>query len=205
MAASSLLKFSVPLATNQSASSQGLLMPKMKYRYRVTFDSFGVNSDIVELTKQVKTAGRPKPEFETITLDVYNSKVNLIGKPKWSPINIVIRDDAVGNVSRAVGEQLQKQFDFLEQSSAASGIDYKFLTRIEMLDGGNGNFQPAILETWELYGCYVGNVEYGDLDYGSNDPLEITLAITYDNALQIGGAGGVGLNVGRTQGSVTTG
>lgn len=205
MSSSSLLKFSVPLATNQSASAQGLLMPKMKYRFRVTFDAFGVNSEIVELTKQVKTAGRPKPEFETITLDVYNSKVNLIGKPKWSPINVVIRDDAVGNVSKAVGQQLQKQFDFMEQSSAASGIDYKFLTRIEMLDGGNGGFQPAILETWEMYGCFVNNVEYGDLDYGSNDPLEITLSITFDNALQTGGTGGVGENVGRTQGSNTTG
>jgi hypothetical protein len=42
------------------------------------------------------------------------------------------------SVSKLVGEQVQKQFDFFEQASAASGIDYKFTTRIEMLDGGNG-------------------------------------------------------------------
>ncbi len=40
-----------------------------------------------------------------------------------------IRDDASGSVSKLVGEQLQKQMDFLEMASASSGIDYKFLTQ----------------------------------------------------------------------------
>jgi hypothetical protein len=46
---------------------------------------------------------------------------------------------------------MQKQFDFFEQSSAAAGGDYKFLMRVEMLDGGNGASTPSILETWECY------------------------------------------------------
>ena len=53
MSISSLTKFTVPLATNQSASTQGMLMPKLKFRYRVTFEGFGVSSELVELTKQV--------------------------------------------------------------------------------------------------------------------------------------------------------
>ena len=42
MAVASLSKFTVPLANNQSADSQGLLMPKLKYRFRATFVNFGV-------------------------------------------------------------------------------------------------------------------------------------------------------------------
>ena len=200
MSISSLTKFTVPLATNQSASTQGMLMPKLKFRYRVTFEGFGVSSELVELTKQVKTFKRPNPTFETITIDVYNSKINLTGKPKWEQVTCVLRDDAVGNVSKLVAEQLQKQFDFMEQSSAASGIDYKFITRLEMLDGGNGSHEPAVLETWEMYGCLLSGVEYGDMDYASNDPVEITLNIMMDNALQKPQGSGVGIDVGRTQG-----
>jgi hypothetical protein len=202
---SSLTKFTVPLATNQSASAQGLLMPKLKFRFRVSFENFGVSSNKVELTKQVKTFKRPSPTFETFQVHVYNSQVNLLGKPKWEAVTCVLRDDAGGNVSKLVGEQIQKQFDFMEQSSAASGIDYKFVTRLEMLDGGNGSHEPSILETWEMYGCLVSGVEYGDTDYGANEPVEITMTIMMDNAIQTPGGTGIGTDVGRTLGVSVTG
>jgi len=204
VAIASLTKFTVPLATSTSASAQGLLMPKMKYRFRVSFTSFGVSSNTTELTKQVKTFGRPKPDFDMVVLDVYNSRVNLIGKPKWSPITCVIRDDAVGNVSKLVGEQMQKQFDFAEQSSAASGGDYKFMILLEELDGGNGANTPTVLETWEMYGCLLTGVEYGDNDYGSSDAIELTLNIQFDNAIQSPTGTGIGTNVGRTLGTAAT-
>jgi hypothetical protein len=200
VAISSLTKFTVPLASNQSASTQGLLMPKLKYRFRVSFENFGVSSNTVELTKQVKSFKRPAPKFDPITLDVYNSKIHLLGKPQWDDIDCVLRDDAVGNVSQLVGEQIQRQFDFMEQSSASSGIDYKFVTRLEMLDGGNGANDPVVIETWEMYGCMLTGVSYGDSDYTSNDPIEITLTIKMDNALQTPGGTGVGTFVGRTLG-----
>ncbi|MCX7180696.1 MAG: hypothetical protein NTX56_18675 [Proteobacteria bacterium] len=206
MAISSLTKFTVPLATSQSASTQGLLMPKLRFRYRVSFIGFGVSaSNIVELTKQVKTFKRPSPTFETIVIDTYNSKVNLLGKPKWEAVSCVVRDDAAGNISKLVGEQLQKQFDFMEQSSAASGVDYKFVTHLEMLDGGNGAHEPHVLETWEMYGCLLSGVEYGDVDYASNETVDITLNIMFDNAIQTPQGTGVGTNVGRTLGKVITG
>ena len=100
---------------------------------------------------------------------------------------------------------MQKQFDFMEQSSAASGIDYKFTCKVEMLDGGNGAHEVAVLETWELYGCWLGNVAYGDVDYASNDPVELTLAIKFDNAVQTPDKSGIGTNIGRTLGNNVTG
>jgi hypothetical protein len=206
MAISSLSKFTVPLASDQSSSTQGLLMPKLKYRFRVTLDGFGANSEATtELTKQVMDVTRPTIAFDPIVIDVYNSRVNLAGKHTWTPLTLNVRDDVNGNVSKLVGLQLQKQFDFFEQASAASGIDYKFLTRIEILDGGNGSFQPAVLETWEVYGCYLENVNYNNLAYNANEPVNITMSIKYDNALQKNDGSGVGTNVGRTQNTMTTG
>ena len=205
MSVSSLTRFTVPLASDQSASSQGLLMPKLKYRFRAIFEGFGVTTPRSELTKQVKTCGRPKPKFNPVTVDVYNSKIKYAGKVDWDPISVVLRDDATGSVSKLVGEQLQKQFDFMEQASAASGIDYKFTSRIEMLDGGNGIHEPTVLETWELYGCWVDNVDYGELDYSSDESIDLTLSITFDNAIQTPTDSGVGASVVRTIGDVITG
>ena len=89
-------------------------------------------------------------------------------------------------------------------SSAASGIDYKFTTQFEVLDGGNGANAPVALETWTLYGCYVQGVNYNDANYGTNEAMTISMVIRFDNALQANGQG-VGAVVGRTLGDIATG
>jgi len=203
MATSSLTKMTVPLANDQSNPSQGLLMPKLKYRFRVTLQNFGVTVVSTELTKQVMDFTRPNVTFENIDLPIYNSTVKLAGKYSWADVTLQVRDDASGQVSQLVGEQLQKQLDFAEMSSASSGIDYKFLTYFEVLDGGNGNNAPVVLESWELLGCYLQGVNYNDFNYGTNEPATISLTIRFDNALQ-GPNQGVGNFVGRTLGDVAT-
>jgi hypothetical protein len=206
MAVSSLQRMTVPLASDQSSSTQGLLMPKLKYRFRVMFENFGISKPTTELTKQVVSFARPNLTFEEIALPVYNSTLKLAGKHSWADTTCEIRDDAGGNVTRLVGEQFQKQLDFFEMASAASGIDYKFTTRFEILDGGNGAAEPVVLETWELYGCYLKGADYGGMNYGESAPVTISMTIAYDNASQ--GApqtSGIGFAIGRTVGDVVTG
>jgi hypothetical protein len=205
MSVSSLTKFTVPIDGDQSAASQGLLMPKLKYRFRASFENFGVSSPRTEMTKQVIDLTRPAVTFEEMPIDIYNSKVYLIGKHAWDPVTVNLRDDVNGGVTKLVGEQLQKQFDFMEQSSASSGIDYKFITRFEILDGGNGANTPSVLETWELYGCFVQNVNYGDLNYASQEAATVAMTIRFDNAVQAPLGDGVGAAVARTTGITVTG
>ena len=205
MAVSSLTRMTVPLASDQSASTQGLLMPKLKYRFRVTFENFGVSTPRTELTKQVISFARPEVTFEEMLVPIYNSTLKLAGKHSWGDVTCELRDDAGGNVTKRVGEQLQRQLDFAEQASAAAGIDYKFVTRFEVLDGGNGTAQPVVLETWEIYGCYLKGVNYNDFNYGTSEAATISMTIAFDNAIQVGSPGGVGTTIGRTVGDVITG
>lgn len=184
MAIAALSNFTVPLASDQSASSQGMLMPKLSYRFRVNFENFGVSGSTTEMTKQIAEINRPTVELDDVIIDIYNSRIHYASKAKWTAITAKLRDDVTGNVSKLVGEQMQRQFDFYEQSTAASAGDYKFTLRIEMLDGGNGSTGPQVLETWEVYGCYVQKVTYGALAYNKNDPVMIELSINYDNAVQ---------------------
>ena len=210
MAITSLNNIGIP-TTNAANSTQVLLMPKLKYRFRVTLLGFGVAA-ATELTKQVQDVTRPKVSFEEMTLDVYNSKVKLAGRHALEPVTLTLRDDASGQVQKLVGQQIQKQFDFMEQASARSGIDYKFTTRIEVLDGGNGSGTNFTLETFELYGCFVQNADYGDANYSTNEHMTVALSIVYDNLSQFAAGatavspiGGIGAAVGRTIGAATTG
>ena len=210
MAITSLNNIGIP-TTNAAGSTQVLLMPKLKYRFRVTLLGFGVAA-ATELTKQVQDVTRPKVSFEEMALDVYNSKVKLAGRHTLEPVTLTLRDDASGQVQKMVGQQIQKQFDFMEQASARSGIDYKFTLRIEVLDGGNGLLVPSTLETFELYGCFIQNADYGDANYGTNEHMTVALTIAFDNLSQFAAGstavspiGGIGAAVGRTIGAATTG
>jgi hypothetical protein len=200
MATASQSLFNMTVASDNAGGNQGLLMPKLQYRFRVNFLNFGASSSSVELTKQVIDCSRPNVTFAEITVPIYNSTLYLAGKHTWNPMTVNVRDDASGTVSRLVGQQLQKQMDFVEQASAATGQDYKFQTNIEILDGGNGASAPSVLETWELYGCFLQTANYNTLNYGTNEAVTIAMTLRFDNAIQSPLASGVGASVGRALG-----
>ena len=205
MATASQSLFNMTVASDNAGGNQGLLMPKLQFRFRVNFLNFGTNTSTVELTKQVIDCARPQVQFQEITLPIYNSTMYLAGKHAWQTLAINIRDDASNSVSKLVGQQLQKQMDFVEQASAATGQDYKFQTNIEILDGGNGTSAPIVLETWELYGCFLQTANYNTLNYATNEAVTISLTLRFDNAIQSPIGSGVGSTIARTVGSIATG
>jgi len=172
-----LSKFNVP-----GAGEASLVQPKLSYRFRVTLTGFGGDSasdEVLTLTSQVVSVSRPSLTHDDVVVDVYNSRIFLAGKHTWDPITLTVRDDVTGNVARAIAKQLQQQVDHAGQTGAKTGQTYKFAMGIENLDGTD---DASILDKWTLGGCYIQNVNYGENNYATSDPLQITLQIKYDNA-----------------------
>lgn len=170
-----LEKFNVP------GGVEGVLVqPKLSYRFRVTLVSFGTNAETQQLTSQVVSVSRPSLTHDDVVVDVYNSRIFLAGKHTWDPITLTVRDDVTGGVAKAIASQIQRQVDHADQASTKAGSGYKFEMKIENLDGGNSEVE--VLDLWHLGGCYIQNVNYGENNYATSDPLQITIAIKYDNA-----------------------
>ena len=187
MPITTLQNISVP--TEGAGSNSSLLMPKLQYRFRVLLDNFGTTGGpdgTREVSRQVVDVTRPNISFEQMTIEAYNSRTYLAGKHTWEPITLTLREDANNNVQKVVGQQLQKQFDFFEQSSAVSSGTYKFQTRIEILDGGNGANGANVIDRFQLVGCYLESANYNTLAYATNEAVTTTLSIRYDNAIQFG-------------------
>jgi hypothetical protein len=169
-----LSKFGVPI----NGTRTGQFQPKIKHRFRVRVINFGPIAGGLELTQQVVTANRPNVNFEEGIMHSYNSVMYYSGKATWQETQLEVRDDITNSVSKLVGHQLQKQMNFFEQTSAAAGINYKFTTIMEIMDGGN----ETVFEQWTLEGCFLKSVDYQQLDYSSSDPVMINMTIRYDNA-----------------------
>lgn len=184
-------KFGVPVT---GTSGSGILMPKLKYRFRVSFlNNFGGSAEARVLTQNIQSVTRPKWSVEEVMIDSYNNKSYVQGKTIWDQINVTIRDDITNQVTKLVGAQIQRQMNHFQQTTPAAGSDYKFDMQVEILDGVNAGAS----EVWFLEGCFLTNVDYTDGDYSTNEPVQVIMQVRFDNATHFDGDNDVN---GRTAG-----
>ena len=119
------------------------IMPKLAYRFRVTFIGDGFSATP---TRSVISVTRPSLTHDEVILDAYNSRIYLAGKHSWDPISVVIRDDVDSAVLRELNNQLNRQVDHANQASSRAGSGYKFQMTVESLDGANPT--PGVLDKW---------------------------------------------------------
>jgi len=177
---STISDFGIP-----QVGSGGLLHPKHQDRWRVIFNKIGGDGvDSKNLSFQAVKVNRPTLTFEEIELHRYNSRAWVAGKHSWNECEMTIEDDITGTASRVIQSQLQRQKWLIGSDgpwlrAAPEGSMYKFSMNLDMLDGAE-----AVLETWQLEGCWLKVANYGDLDYRENNKVEISLTVRYDNARQ---------------------
>lgn len=179
----------------------GVLHPKQKYRWQVTFVGLAalvptVNSR--DLTRQATDVSRPSLSFAETTIHRYNSTGYVAGKYEWADMKLTIEDDITGLASAAIQGQLQTQQRLIGAdlpsnwlNSAATGSDYMFGTILQLLDGNEG-----IVEQWNVEGCWIKNADYGEMSYNSSDAVNISLTIRFNQASQILTGNGYGTALG---------
>ena len=166
----------------------GILQPKQKNRWRITFANLGGGEDSQPLSMQAITVTRPVLSFEEVQLDRYVSRAWIAGKYTFEPMTLVFEDDVTGSASKVLQAQLQKQQWLIGAegqwlAAAGEGSLYKFVTYLDLLDGNE-----QLIEKWTVEGCWLQNVDYTDLDYAAGDAVTISTTIRYDHARQnIGG------------------
>lgn len=175
----------------------GILHPKHKNRWRVTFANLGGGVDSQPVSMQATKINRPHLKFEKVQLHRYNSISYIATKHSFEPLNLTLQDDVTGTASRVLQAQLQKQQWLIGAegqwlAAAGEGSVYKFVTYLDMLDGND-----QVIEKWTIEGCWIEDADWGELAYETGEPVEIQLVISLDNARQVlGGYKGPGIATG---------
>lgn len=162
----------------------GILQPKLKNLWRVTFANLGGGADSQPLSLQAVNATRPSLSFDEVELHRYNSRAFIAGKHNFEPMTITFEDDVTGTASRVIQEQLQKQQWLIGAEGpwlgkGEEGSLYKFVTYLDLMDG-----KEQVIEKWTVEGCFFQAVDYTDLDYSDSAAVQITCTIRYDHARQ---------------------
>jgi len=143
--------------------------PKLANRFIMEID--GIPSFMI------KTANRPKLESEVVELDHINLKRKIKGKSNWTDITITLYDPIVPSGAQSVMEWIRTGHESITGRDGYADF-YKKNIDFYML-GPVGDK----VEQWKIVGAFISSAEFGDVDWSSNDPVMITLTLTYDYAI----------------------
>ena len=143
--------------------------PKLKNRFIMQID--GINAYLI------KAMARPSLESDEVVLEHMNVTRYVKGKSRWQPLDITLYDPIVPSAAQQVHEWILLHHESTTGRDGYSDFYKKNIT-FNLLDPVG-----AVVEEWELKGAYIQSANFGDMDFASSDPTEITLTLRYDYAI----------------------
>jgi len=143
--------------------------PKLKNRFIMQID--GINAYLI------RTMNRPSLESDEVMLEHMNVTRYVKGKSRWQPIDITLYDPVVPSAAQQVMEWVRLHHESVTGRDGYSDF-YKKDVTFNLLDPVG-----STVEEWVLKGCYIQSANFGDLDFASSDPVDITLTLKYDYAI----------------------
>jgi hypothetical protein len=143
--------------------------PKLKNRFIMEID--GIPAFMI------KTAQRPQIQFDEVVLEHMNVTRYVKGKGRWQQLQITLYDPIVPSASQAVMEWVRLSHESVTGRDGYSDFYKKDVTFNVLGPVGDK------VEEWTLKGSYITDAQFGDLDFASSDPVEITLTLRYDYAI----------------------
>jgi len=127
-----------------------------------------------------KSVSKPSFEVSSTEHQLVNHKFKYPGIVTWSDITITIVDTGqktndLLNRFKENGYNYPTNFQGTEGISKASSTQYLDELTIQQLDADG-----APIETWRLKGAFIKSINFGDLDYGSEELVTIQFTISYD-------------------------
>lgn len=168
--------------------SDPALEPKRTYRFLVSIPGQGGRRGPAIQNYIVKSATKPKFSISETEHNFLNHKFKYPAKVTWEDVTIVITDAVEPNGTNAlmailnasgyrapVGPSVSagsEQAQTVSKRKAVAALGKVIIRQIDA-DG-------LTVESWELHNAWVKSGEFGDLDYDSEDPLNVTMVISYD-------------------------
>jgi hypothetical protein len=143
--------------------------PKLKNRFIMQID--GINAYLI------RAMNRPSIESEDVQLEHMNTTRYVKGKSRWQPLEITLYDAIVPSAAQQVIEWIRLGHESVTGRDGYSDF-YKKDVTFNLL-GPVGD----VVEEWELKGTFIQSANFGDLNFGDTEPVEITLTLRYDYAI----------------------
>ena len=125
----------------------------------------------------IKAASSPGITFGDVVLDHINVERKLKGKGRWNDVTITLYDAVVPSAAQAVMEWIR-----LSHESVTGRDGYSDFYKKDITFNALGPVGDKVSE-WTLKGAYIGESNFGDYDWSTEDAINIQLTLKYDYAI----------------------
>lgn len=163
----------------------GTTDPKRKFRFTVSFDGISDPGGNGSVLWYAKTVSKPAFQISTTEHKYLNHTFYYPGSVTWQDISLSLVDPQLPDVTVTLARILEAsgyslpgnavEEESLKSISKGGSVGALGQTTITQL---NGDGVP--IETWTLWNAFITEVKFGDLEYGSDDLLQLDLTLKYD-------------------------
>jgi hypothetical protein len=148
--------------------------PKRKNRFILRFpSSLGINEWYVTSTS------RPSAKITPTEIPFLNTSTYVAGRFTWEEIKVTFKDPIGPSASQALMEWFRLHAESVTgRMGYAAG--YKKNVELEMLDPTG-----VVVEKWILEGCFLTNLNFGDLNYSQDELATIDASLRMDRCIQV--------------------
>ena len=125
----------------------------------------------------VKNVKAPTFTDNVIKLDHINSYRKIRGKREWEDMSMTLYDPITPSGAQAVMEWARTGYESVTGRAGYADF-YKKNVTFNLL-GPVGD----VIEEWQLVGAFITSAAFGDLDWATSDPVEVTVTLRYDYAV----------------------
>ena len=143
--------------------------PKLQNRFLMVID--GIPSYLI------KKISRPSISFGEVVLDHINVKRKIKGKANWENISCDLYAPVTPSGAQAVMEWVRLSHESVTGRDGYSDFYKKDINILTLGPVGD------VVEEWILKGAYVQNANFGDMDWTSETPANISITMVMDYAI----------------------
>ena len=152
-----------------------------KRKFRWTFEISGFCNTASNLIPEhfVKVASRPNLSIEELEVNHLNAKTWIPGKASWETVTVTYID--VAHITqKKLWDWLATVYDFTKPVQLHQGekIDWDATGTLSLYDGCG-----TLLETWQMQHMFPTAINFGELDYSSNEEATIELTLRYSDVI----------------------
>jgi len=177
-------------------NGSGVTNPKRAFRFKITIGAFSdtsIGSDLgTNVVFWAKTADKPSFTLGETSHNYLNHTFKFPGRVTWNDVTITMVDPGgekgvafaltkILNESGYVVPTDASQFQTISKTKAVGGLGEVLCQQLD--DEG------TVLESWTLNNSFISDVNFGNLDYGSEELTEYSITVRYDWATYNEGLG----------------
>lgn len=171
----------MPFWSDNFGESTQLKDPKRQFRFKVEFTGISAPQG-GSLLWYAKTVNKPAFTVNVAEHQYLNHKFSYPGAVTWEEVSITLVDPRDPDMTATLSDIINlsgynppsnpDSMGTMSKSKAAGALGTVYISQID----GDGNE----IEKWTLWNGFIASVKYGDLAYGTDDLVEMTLTLRYD-------------------------